>query len=170
MDTLPQWSYFAKKWKALPSRAYELKETFGGRAVKGDFRQRTWTDLYIKRLVEAIREYNWDGIYYDCFGVDVFNEGGESFLPVFDVRDFQEHVYVAQRLHRADSLTVSHKGFFATVLNSSDKPQEFSLNSTAPFSNAEYFDPVTGKALRIKNGDKLQLEPYMAAFVTIARP
>lgn len=307
MDTLPQWSYFAKKWKVIPSRAYDLKESFGGRAVKGDFRQRTWTDLYIKRLVEAVREYNWDGVYYDCFGVDVFTENGESFLPVFDVRDFQERVYVAQRLYRADSLTVSHVGadqanplvafsnvilmgeqyravfykytyflefmtldefryenavnvgpdrmllpqyrqdekinspavaahfmgmallhnqmvypnfirkdvelavrdrqyafgmekasffgywkpnpdgigtgnpavpasyykndggFFVTVLNSTDKVQEFSLESKAPFSNAEYFNPVTGESVRIKNGDKLTLDPYMAAFVTIKK-
>ncbi|MDD4317292.1 MAG: hypothetical protein PHV75_02105 [Victivallaceae bacterium] len=307
MDTMPQWSYFAKKWKVIPSRAYKLKESFGGDAVKGDFRQRTWTDLYIKRLVEAIREYNWDGIYYDCFGVDIFTENGESFMPFFELRDFQERVYVAQRLHRADSLTVSHvgadqanplvafsnvilmgeqyrgafykytyflefmtldefryenavhvgpdrmllpqyrqeekvnnpavaahfmgisllhnqmvypnfirkdvelsvrdrqyafgmenasffgywkpnpdgigtdnsvvpasyykneKGFFVTVLNSTDKPQEFTLKSDIPFSGAECFFPADGKSLCIKNGDRLKLDPYMSANITILK-
>lgn len=110
IETIPQWSYFASKWKAIPSRAYDMTKSHHGMMFKGDYRERSWTDLYIKSLAENMRRFAWNGVYYDCFGVDTFTENGETYLPLFECRNFQERVYNAQRLHKKDSLTVSHLG------------------------------------------------------------
>lgn len=110
IETIPQWSYFRKKWRGLPARAYDMRETHGGMMPKGDYRERTWTDLYIKKMVEHLKEYNWDGVYYDCFGIEAFQRDGETVMPVFENRAFQERVYNAQRLHNPNSLTISHVG------------------------------------------------------------
>ncbi len=107
-EKIPAWSFFCDKWKILPSRSYDMGEL--GMLYKGDFRERSWSDLYIKAMVEVLKEYPWDGVYYDCFGTDVFTVNGESFNPVFALYGLHERIYNAQRLHNPKSLTVTHAG------------------------------------------------------------
>lgn len=108
MDNIPEWSYFQKHWKAQPSRAYDFKPD--GMGVKGDIRCRTWQDLYLSRLDEHLKEYKWDGIYFDCFGTDVFTEQGRLFHPTFDTRLFQERIFRVQHDLLPDSITLTHMG------------------------------------------------------------
>ena len=110
LETIPQWSYFRKKWRGLPARAYDFRASHGGMMPKGDFRERTWVDLYIKTMVDHLREHNWGGIYYDCFSIDSFQDNGGIVLPVFENRAFHERVYHAQRLNNPNSFTISHVG------------------------------------------------------------
>lgn len=121
MDNIPEWSYFEKRWKAYPARAYDLRE-MGGMAWKGNLRDRDWQDLYLKIFADHLQEFRWDGVYYDCFGTDVFTENGELFHPVFDCRKFQERIYLAQRMTDPKSLTVTHTGAaeFSTAVGFSD--------------------------------------------------
>lgn len=108
LEKIPAWSFFQDQWRAMPSRAYDMEQF--GPLTKGDFRKRSWCDLYVKTLAEMMAKFPWDGVYYDCFGTDVFTENGESFNPVFELRDFQERIYNVQRLHDPNSLTVVHAG------------------------------------------------------------
>ncbi len=87
-----------------------MTKSHGGIEYKGDYRERSWTDLYVKSLAENMRDYNWDGVYYDCFGADTLKENGETFIPIFECRVFQERVYNAQRFYKKDSITMSHLG------------------------------------------------------------
>jgi len=107
LESIPQWSYFKDQWFVLPSRGYNMK---GYPCTKGDYRSKLWQDLYVKYLAEMIRDYKWKGVYYDCFGSDHFTENGEHFTPVFDVKTFAERIYIAQRMHDKDNLTVHHAG------------------------------------------------------------
>ena len=106
-ERIPQWSYFKDQWLVLPSRAYSMN---GGASTKGDYRNKLWQDLYVKYLSELLRDYPWKGVYYDCFGSDHFIENGEHFTPVFDVKTFAERIYIAQRMHDKNNLTVHHAG------------------------------------------------------------
>ena len=107
LESIPQWSYFKDQWYVLPSRGYNMK---GYPCTKADFRSKLWQDLYVKNLSEMIRDYPWKGVYYDCFGSDHFIENGEHFTPVFDVKTFAERIYIAQRMHDKNNLTVQHAG------------------------------------------------------------
>ncbi len=109
MDNIPEWSYFAKLWKGVPARAYDMRKQ-GGMAHKADIRQKTWVDFYLTTLKKHLDEYAWDGVYYDCFGTDIFTENGELFHPVFPTRAFQERVYLVQRLKNPASVTTTHMG------------------------------------------------------------
>ncbi len=109
LESIPQWSFFKDQWKVIPSRAYEMGKERGS-LTKGDFRNKLWQDLYVKSLAEMIRDYKWEGVYYDCFGPDIFIENGEQFNPVFDIRNFAERIYIAQRMYDSDSVTVHHAG------------------------------------------------------------
>jgi hypothetical protein len=109
LDNIPEWSYFAKKWKGFPSRAYDMRSN-GGMLVKADIRERSWQDIYLKIFVEHLRDFKWNGVYYDCFGADVFTENGRVFHPVFECRKFQERIYNAQRITNPNSLTITHTG------------------------------------------------------------
>ena len=108
LETIPQWSFFKDRWLALPSRSYNMPPF--GKLTKGNFRSRLWQDLYVKTLVEMLENNPWDGVYYDCYGPDVFLENGEQFNPVFELRDFHERIYNAQRISNHGSLTVVHAG------------------------------------------------------------
>ncbi len=107
-EKIPAWNFFRDRWQIRPSRAYDMEQF--GMLYKGDFRERSWSDLYVKTLVDVLKEYPWDGVYYDCFGTDVFTVDGESFNPVFSLRKFQERIYNAQRISNPKSLTVTHAG------------------------------------------------------------
>ena len=107
-EKVPQWSFFRDQWEALPSRAYNFPPF--GKLTKGDFRSKLWQDLYMQELVKMMKSNPWDGVYYDCFGTDIFTENGEHFNPVFELRDFQERIYNAQRVKDPKSLTVVHAG------------------------------------------------------------
>lgn len=107
LESIPQWSYFKDQWFVLPSRGYNMK---GAPCTKGDYRSKLWQDLYVKYLSEMLRDYPWKGVYYDCFGSDHFIENGEHFTPVFDVKTFAERIYIAQRMHDKNNLTVQHAG------------------------------------------------------------
>ncbi len=109
MDNIPEWSYFEKKWKGIPARAYDMR-SMGGMAHKADISQRTWQDLYLKIFVDALNKFDWDGVYYDCFGTDIFQKNGETYHPTFDTKFFQERIYNAQRLKNKNSLTITHMG------------------------------------------------------------
>ncbi len=65
MDTIPEWSYFEKEWRALPSRSYDFRSDGGGMAFKGDVRRRTWQDYYMLKFQEHLSQFDWDGVYYD---------------------------------------------------------------------------------------------------------
>ena len=110
MDTIPEWSYFEKEWRALPSRSYDFRSGGGGMAFKGDIRKRTWQDYYMLKFKKHLSVFNWDGVYYDCFGADVFTENGELFHPEFEARLFQERIYITQRQLNPDSITITHLG------------------------------------------------------------
>lgn len=111
LDTIPEWSYFEKEWRALPSRAYDLRGgKNGGMGVKGDIRKRSWQDFYMQRFRENLGKYKLAGVYYDCFGTDLFQENGESFHPVFETRQFQERIYCEQRRLNPDTITITHAG------------------------------------------------------------
>ena len=110
MDTIPEWSYFEKEWRGLPSRSYDFRNGGGGMAFKGDIRKRTWQDYYMLKFHEHLSKFNWDGVYYDCFGADVFTENGRLFHPEFESRLFQERLYITQRKLNPDSLTIVHLG------------------------------------------------------------
>ena len=107
LESIPQWSYFKDQWFVLPSRGYNMK---GHPCTKADYRSKLWQDLYVKNLSEMIRDYPWKAVYYDCFGSDQFTENGEHFTPVFDVKTFAERIYIAQRMHDKNNLTVQHAG------------------------------------------------------------
>ena len=109
MDNIPEWSYFAKRWKGMPARAYDLRKR-GGMAWKGRLTDKDWQDYYLYHFVDHLNKFAWDGVYYDCFGSDVFVENGETFHPVYACRNFQERIYIAQRLKNPASLTVTHTG------------------------------------------------------------
>ena len=109
MDNIPEWQYFAKLWKGVPSRAYDMRSQ-GGMAFKADLRQKTWVDFYLNTLKKHLEEFDWDGVYYDCFGTDVFTENGDLFHLTFETRQFQERVYQVQRLRNPRSVTVTHLG------------------------------------------------------------
>ncbi len=109
MDNIPEWSYFAKRWKGMPARAYDLRKR-GGMAWKGRLTDKDWQDYYLHVFVDHLKNFAWDGVYYDCFGSDVFVENGETFHPVYACRNFQERIYIAQRLNNPASLTVTHTG------------------------------------------------------------
>ncbi|MBE6402508.1 MAG: hypothetical protein E7039_02145 [Lentisphaerae bacterium] len=108
LEQIPQWSFFRDQWIALPSRAYNFPPF--GKLSKGNFRSKLWQDLYVQELVKMMKSNPWDGVYYDCFGTDLFTENGEHFNPVFELRDFQERIYNAQRIKDPASLTISHAG------------------------------------------------------------
>ena len=110
MDTIPEWSYFEKEWRALPSRSYDFRGNGGGMAFKGDVRKRTWQDYYMLKFHEHLSKFNWDGVYYDCFGADLCTENGRIFHPEFEARLFQERLYITQRKLNPDSLTIVHLG------------------------------------------------------------
>ncbi|MDD2403119.1 MAG: DUF6067 family protein [Victivallaceae bacterium] len=118
LESIPQWSYFAKKWRGQPARAYDMG-VFGP-LPKGDFRERTWADLYIKTMVESLKKVPWPGVYYDCFGGDIFASNGEKYMPIFELRDFHERVYNAQRLNNPNSLTMSHCNMVGTLMTFSN--------------------------------------------------
>ena len=109
MDNIPEWSYFEKRWKGTPARAYDLRKK-GGMAWKARLTDKDWQDYYLHHFVDHLKNFAWDGVYYDCFGSDVFVENGETFHPVFACRTFQERIYIAQRLNNPQSLTVTHTG------------------------------------------------------------
>ena len=109
MDNIPEWSYFAKRWKGMPARAYDLRSK-GGMAWKARLTDKDWQDFYLHHFVDHLSKFDWDGVYYDCFGSDVFIENGETFHPVFACKDFQERIYIAQRLKNPASLTITHTG------------------------------------------------------------
>ena len=109
MDNIPEWSYFEKRWKGIPARAYDLRKK-GGMAWKARLTDKDWQDYYLYHFVDHLKNFAWDGVYYDCFGSDVFVENGETFHPVFACRTFQERIYIAQRIHNPESLTVTHTG------------------------------------------------------------
>ena len=108
LEKISQWSFFRDQWQALPSRSYNFPPF--GKLTKGDFRSRLWQDLYIKELVNMMKSNPWDGVYYDCFGTDIFTENGEHSNPVFELRDFHERIYNAQRLKDPRSITIVHAG------------------------------------------------------------
>ena len=111
MDTIPEWSYFEKEWRALPARAYNFKGgPHGGMASKGDIRQRTWQDYYLRQFKKHLSTFKWAGVYYDCFGTDVLQENGESFHPTFETRHFQERIYAVQRQVNPATITITHLG------------------------------------------------------------
>ena len=109
MDNIPEWSYFAKRWKGMPARAYDLRK-HGGMAWKARLTDKDWQDYYLSVFVDHLKNFAWDGVYYDCFGSDVFVENGETFHPVYACRTFQERIYIAQRISNPASLTVTHTG------------------------------------------------------------
>lgn len=109
MDNIPEWSYFAKHWKGFPARAYDMRSQ-GGMAHKSDVRRKTWIDYYLTIFKKHLDEYAWDGVYYDCFGNDVYTENGELFHPTFATRNFQERVYLVQRMKNPESITTTHMG------------------------------------------------------------
>ena len=109
MDNIPEWSYFEKRWKGIPARAYDLRKK-GGMAWKARLTDKDWQDYYLYHFVDHLKNFAWDGVYYDCFGSDVFIENGETFHPVFACRTFQERIYIAQRLNNPASLTITHTG------------------------------------------------------------
>ncbi|MBO4344490.1 MAG: hypothetical protein J5833_01965 [Victivallales bacterium] len=110
MDTIPEWSYFEKEWRALPSRSYDFRSDGGGMAFKGDIRKRTWQDYYMLKFQEHLSQFDWDGVYYDCFGADLFTENGRLFHPEFEARLFQERLYITQRKLNPNSITIVHLG------------------------------------------------------------
>lgn len=111
LDTIPEWSYFEKEWKAIPSRAYDFRGGInGGMGMKGDIRKRSWQDFYMSRFRENLNRYKVAGVYYDCFGTDLFQENGESFHPVFETRQFQERIYCEQRRIDPETITITHAG------------------------------------------------------------
>ncbi|MBQ7650903.1 MAG: hypothetical protein IJS15_08085 [Victivallales bacterium] len=110
MDTIPECSFFEKEWRALPSRSYDFRGNGGGMAFKGDIRRRTWQDYYMLKFHEHLSKYDWDGVYYDCFGADLCTENGRLFHPEFEARLFQERLYITQRKLNPDSLTIVHLG------------------------------------------------------------
>ncbi|MBO4513115.1 MAG: hypothetical protein J5746_10130 [Victivallales bacterium] len=109
MDNIPEWSYFGSKWKGLPARAYDMRSA-GGMAHKADISQKTWQDYYLKLMKDALEEYDWDGVYYDCYGTDTYKKNGEIYHPTFDCRSFQERIYNVQHLKNPASLTITHMG------------------------------------------------------------
>ena len=109
MDNIPEWSYFEKRWKGMPARAYDLRKR-GGMAWKARLTDKDWQDFYLHHFVDHLKNFAWDGVYYDCFGSDVFTENGQTFHPVFACKNFQERIYIAQRLNNPNSLTVTHTG------------------------------------------------------------
>ncbi len=118
LESIPQWSYFAKKWRGQPARAYDMGDF--GPLPKGDFRERTWTDLYIKNMVDSLKSVPWPGVYYDCFSGDIYTSNGEKYMPIFELRDFHERVYNAQRLDNPKSLTMSHCNMVGTLMTFSN--------------------------------------------------
>jgi len=114
MECIPQWSYFAKKWCAVPHRAYP--DMAGkGPFTKGDYRQRSWRDLYIKNMVDTLKIIPWGGVYYDVFGISDFLDNGELYKPIGVLRAFHERVYNAQRLQNPKSFTLSHSNGLSTL-------------------------------------------------------
>ncbi|MBQ9337600.1 MAG: hypothetical protein IJS14_09945 [Lentisphaeria bacterium] len=109
MDNIPEWTYFEKRWKGTPARAYDLRKK-GGMAWKARLTDRDWQDYYLHQFAGHLQKFSWDGVYYDCFGTDIFTENGETFHPVFACRKFQERIYLTQRMTNPDSLTVTHTG------------------------------------------------------------
>ena len=79
-------------------------------AFKGDVRRRTWQDYYMLKFQEHLSQFDWDGVYYDCFGADLFTENGSLFHPEFEARLFQERLYITQRRLNPDSITIVHLG------------------------------------------------------------
>ena len=111
IDSIPEWSYFAKEWRAFPARAYDFRKgPNGGMACKGDIRKKSWQDYYLRHFHDHLSAFKWAGVYYDCFGTDLFQENGESFHPTFETRLFQERIYCAQRELNPDTLTITHLG------------------------------------------------------------
>jgi hypothetical protein len=107
---LPQWSFFEQAWEAKPPSRYEKIEGLDYDAVKGNYKEQTWTDLYLQSYVAFMKKYKFDGVYHDCAGVDSLLDGKDFTYPVFVLRDFLQRIYVVQRQLNPDSITVTHVG------------------------------------------------------------
>ncbi|OGV35207.1 MAG: hypothetical protein A2020_04090 [Lentisphaerae bacterium GWF2_45_14] len=51
-----------------------------------------------------------DGVYYDCVGVDAYQDGNDFTYPVFTLKEYLRRIYIAQRQLNPESITLTHSG------------------------------------------------------------
>jgi hypothetical protein len=113
MTSIPQWTYFVRKWTAYPFRAYPKESSmakWGHDLVKIDITEQSWCDLYLKHFDAFLDRFGFEGVYYDCIGVDSLLQGERYTYPIFALRDFVTRIYNTQRLDRPESFTITHTG------------------------------------------------------------
>ena len=113
MSSIPENMYFTKKWFNHPSSTYPPNYDGGYPSSFSlvDVGEASWQDLYLSRLDPFLREFRFNGIYFDCVGIrpTVDADGGYAYR-VFALRDFLERIYVQQRRVDPASWSLAHVG------------------------------------------------------------
>lgn len=109
MDSIPEWGYYQKVWKNLPTHTYDFSKTFHAKARRVDLSQKSWQDFYLanlKGLLERNRALN--GLYFDVMQLHLSKRGDAYIYPVFDMRKFFERIYVMQKQMNQDAWFFLH--------------------------------------------------------------
>ncbi len=120
MDTnIPEWPVYGDDWSGGRSRSFWRSRPGGSRPTSICVSSRTFRDFLVWTYVDASRQYDIDGLYFD-FGAPGLNcinpehphgrlmQQGIYHTSLFELRDLYRRLYIANREVNPDFLIMIH--------------------------------------------------------------